>query len=137
LQTGATRESSSGVSVRGFSFQSCIGLHFNPNRKTPPRGQLELEGRIWIHWKDVVEDQKERIMSESANGSSGANAHKREIGEALGRIPSGVFIATAEEGSEKVGMLASWVQQAGFDPPTRSIRTGNSTMWFPAPAALR
>lgn len=36
---------------------------------------------------------------------------------ALGRVPSGLFILTARHGSEETGMLASWVQQCGFDPP--------------------
>jgi flavin reductase (DIM6/NTAB) family NADH-FMN oxidoreductase RutF len=36
----------------------------------------------------------------------------------LGRIPSGIFILTARapDGAE-TGMLASWVMQAGFEPP--------------------
>lgn len=44
------------------------------------------------------------------------------IGPVLGRIPSGVFILTAkiESGSE-TGMLASWVQQASFDPPAVTV----------------
>ena len=39
----------------------------------------------------------------------------------LGRIPSGVFILTAKHGPHETGMLASWVQQAGFEPPTVTI----------------
>lgn len=40
------------------------------------------------------------------------------IGAVLGRIPSGLFVVTARgpEGAQ-TGMLASWVQQASFDPP--------------------
>jgi flavin reductase (DIM6/NTAB) family NADH-FMN oxidoreductase RutF len=45
----------------------------------------------------------------------------KEIGEAIGRIPSGVFVITAQSGDRKVGMLASWVQQVGFEPPTVSV----------------
>lgn len=40
---------------------------------------------------------------------------------ALGRIPSGVFILTAGTGDRATGMLASWVMQAGFEPPTISV----------------
>lgn len=40
---------------------------------------------------------------------------------ALGRIPSGLFILTARHGERRTGMLASWVQQAGFQPPTVSV----------------
>lgn len=43
------------------------------------------------------------------------------VGEAIGRIPSGVFVVTAQGGGRRVGMLGSWVQQVGFDPPTVSV----------------
>ena len=46
---------------------------------------------------------------------------KQTAGKALGRIPSGVFILTAGQGSDATAMMASWVQQAGFDPPAVSI----------------
>ena len=46
---------------------------------------------------------------------------KHTVGKALGRIPSGVFILTASHGGERRAMLASWVQQAAFDPPAVSI----------------
>ena len=35
----------------------------------------------------------------------------------LGRIPSGLFILTARHEGHSTGMLASWVMQAGFEPP--------------------
>jgi len=40
----------------------------------------------------------------------------------LGRIPSGVFILVAgnEEG-QKTGLLASWIQQASFEPPQVTV----------------
>lgn len=40
----------------------------------------------------------------------------------LGKIPSGLFILTAydSEGRE-TGMLASWVQQAAFEPPAVTV----------------
>lgn len=45
----------------------------------------------------------------------------------LGRVPSGLYILTARgpDGFE-TGMLASWVVQAGFDPPsvTVAVRQG-------------
>lgn len=46
------------------------------------------------------------------------------LAAALGRIPSGIYILTARHGDESTGMLASWVQQAGFDPPTVSVAIG-------------
>jgi flavin reductase (DIM6/NTAB) family NADH-FMN oxidoreductase RutF len=36
--------------------------------------------------------------------------------EAVGHIPSGLFIITAMEGEDKAGYLASWVQQVSFSP---------------------
>ncbi|MFM7593730.1 MAG: flavin reductase family protein [Isosphaeraceae bacterium] len=42
---------------------------------------------------------------------------KTRVGQALGRIPSGLFIVTARLDDQSTGMLASWVQQIGFEPP--------------------
>ena len=39
-----------------------------------------------------------------------------DLGAVLGRIPSGIYILTAGVGGRSTGMLASWVQQAGFEP---------------------
>jgi flavin reductase (DIM6/NTAB) family NADH-FMN oxidoreductase RutF len=46
------------------------------------------------------------------------------LGLALGRIPSGLFILTVRKGDRATGMLASWVQQAGFDPPMLTVALG-------------
>ncbi len=46
---------------------------------------------------------------------------EKAIGRALGKIPSGLFIVTARAGEQRGAMLASWVQQAAFVPPTISI----------------
>ncbi len=46
---------------------------------------------------------------------------KTSIGQALGRIPSGLFLLTVRRGPDETGMLASWVQQAGFDPPMVTV----------------
>jgi len=43
------------------------------------------------------------------------------LGQALGRIPSGLYILTVGHGEGSTGMLASWVQQAGFDPPMLTV----------------
>ena len=52
--------------------------------------------------------------------------NEERIGPALGKLPSGVYIATSMLGGEEVGMLASFVEQAGFDPPiiTAAISVG-------------
>jgi flavin reductase (DIM6/NTAB) family NADH-FMN oxidoreductase RutF len=36
--------------------------------------------------------------------------------EAVGHIPSGLFIITSFDGEQKTGYLASWVQQVSFNP---------------------
>lgn len=46
---------------------------------------------------------------------------KQTIGKALGRVASGVFVLTARQQDRTAAMLASWVQQAGFDPPALSV----------------
>jgi flavin reductase (DIM6/NTAB) family NADH-FMN oxidoreductase RutF len=46
---------------------------------------------------------------------------KHTAGKALGKVPSGVYILTASHGGESAAMMASWVQQAAFDPPAVSI----------------
>lgn len=44
------------------------------------------------------------------------------IGRVLGRTPSGVYILTATDGQGRsTGMLASWVQQASFEPPAVTV----------------
>ncbi len=39
----------------------------------------------------------------------------------LGRIASGIYILTIGVGEKATGMLASWVMQAGFEPPMVSV----------------
>ena len=39
----------------------------------------------------------------------------------LGRVPSGLYILSARHGDQETGMLASWVMQAGFEPPMVSV----------------
>ncbi|MCA8998888.1 MAG: flavin reductase [Planctomycetaceae bacterium] len=47
---------------------------------------------------------------------------KTTIAPVLGRLPSGVFILTSLSGDgQETGMLASWVQQAAFDPPMLTV----------------
>jgi flavin reductase (DIM6/NTAB) family NADH-FMN oxidoreductase RutF len=43
------------------------------------------------------------------------------LSPALGRIPSGLYILTVRNGGRASGMLASWVQQAGFEPPMLTV----------------
>ncbi len=41
--------------------------------------------------------------------------------QGLGRIVSGLFVLTAGRGEHATGMLASFVQQAGFEPPAVTV----------------
>jgi len=58
---------------------------------------------------------------------------KHTIGRALGRVPSGVFILTAERDGQPLAMMASWVMQAAFQPPSVSVAIAKDR---PAHAAL-
>src|SRR5262249_49780332 len=46
---------------------------------------------------------------------------QKQLAAALGRVPSGLFIVTIRRGQVETGMLASWVQQCGFEPPTITL----------------
>jgi flavin reductase (DIM6/NTAB) family NADH-FMN oxidoreductase RutF len=47
---------------------------------------------------------------------------KDQVGPVLGRIPSGLTILTAQSpDGDQTGMLASWVQQASFEPPALTV----------------
>ena len=48
------------------------------------------------------------------------------IAAALGKIPSGLFVVSWRDGDHDRGMLASWVMQAGFEPPMIAIAIGTS-----------
>ncbi|MEX0701098.1 MAG: flavin reductase family protein [Planctomycetales bacterium] len=51
-----------------------------------------------------------------------STSSRDEIGRVLGRTPSGVFILTAIDGEgRETAMLASWVQQASFEPPMITV----------------
>ena len=47
--------------------------------------------------------------------------NKKEIGKALGRLPSGLFIVTAHHEDKEDAVLASWVNQCSFEPPAVTI----------------
>ncbi|MFT4640993.1 MAG: 3-hydroxy-9,10-secoandrosta-1,3,5(10)-triene-9,17-dione monooxygenase reductase component [Verrucomicrobiales bacterium] len=46
---------------------------------------------------------------------------KERVGPALGQVTSGLYIATASVEEEPIGMLCSFVEQAGFYPPMITI----------------
>ncbi len=47
--------------------------------------------------------------------------NQKALGAALGKIASGVHIVTASQGDKQGGMIASWVMQAGFEPPSVTL----------------
>jgi len=44
-----------------------------------------------------------------------------QLASVLGRVPSGLFVLTVKHGEIETGMLASWVMQAGFEPPMVTV----------------
>ena len=68
-----------------------------------------------------------RELQETMSAISMTPELQAVIAPVLGRIPSGVFILCAgnDQGS-KTGMLASWVQQAAFEPPQVTVAVNKS-----------
>jgi flavin reductase (DIM6/NTAB) family NADH-FMN oxidoreductase RutF len=48
-------------------------------------------------------------------------SESRNFDPALGRVPSGIYILTIGSGERATGMLASFVMQAGFEPPMVTV----------------
>jgi flavin reductase (DIM6/NTAB) family NADH-FMN oxidoreductase RutF len=73
-----------------------------------------------IHWSLSV--------SETGSASESVSASLREkLTPILGRIPSGVFILVAGDGSGRTtGLLASWIQQASFEPAQVTVAVNKS-----------
>ncbi len=49
-----------------------------------------------------------------------------ELEKTLGALPSGLYILTVGTGARATGMLASWVMQAGFEPPSVTVAINQS-----------
>ena len=47
--------------------------------------------------------------------------NKKQVGKALGRIASGLFVVTAKCEDKEDAVLASWVNQCSFAPPAVTI----------------
>lgn len=48
---------------------------------------------------------------------SNNESHHEDLGKALGRIASGVYIVTVRRGEHRQGLLATWIAQCSFSPP--------------------
>lgn len=47
--------------------------------------------------------------------------NKKEVGKALGLVPSGLFVVTASHDDQEDAVLASWVNQCSFAPPALTM----------------
>ena len=57
---------------------------------------------------------------------------KIEIGKALGKVVSGLFIVTSQKENEKMGFTASFLTQTSFEPPiiTMAMKKGRNSLEF-------
>ncbi len=44
-----------------------------------------------------------------------------QLAQALGKVVSGLYIISLKDSDKEAGFLASWVQQAGFQPPMLTV----------------
>lgn len=47
--------------------------------------------------------------------------NKDELAPVLGKLVSGLYIISLKKDDDEAGFLASWVQQAGFEPPCLTV----------------
>ena len=47
--------------------------------------------------------------------------NKKQVGKALGRVVSGLYVVTAKCEDKEDAVLASWVNQCSFDPPAVTL----------------
>lgn len=57
---------------------------------------------------------------------SPAESAPSPLAQALGRIPSGLFLVTTLDAGRPVGFVGSFVQQVGFEPPTLCVAVGKA-----------
>lgn len=50
-----------------------------------------------------------------------SESHRDELGRALGRIASGVYVVTAKHDGNRHGLLATWIAQSSFSPPLVTV----------------
>ena len=47
--------------------------------------------------------------------------NKKQVGKALGKVASGLYVVTAKYDDKEDAVLASWVNQCSFEPPAVTI----------------
>ncbi len=52
---------------------------------------------------------------------SNSESHHDELGRAIGRIASGVYVVTVRQGEQRHGLLATWIAQSSFSPPMVTV----------------
>jgi flavin reductase (DIM6/NTAB) family NADH-FMN oxidoreductase RutF len=72
-------------------------------------------------YKGVEMTESGFTEAQPAQTESMASAVKELVGSALGKISSGLYIVTCQGNDNSMGMLASWIMQAGFEPPMLSV----------------
>jgi len=78
------------------------------------------------------------MTSENPPADPGDAKHS-PTARALGKVASGIYILTARHGDQETGMLASWVQQAAFEPMMVSVAVRRDRYvcdWLRAGAAV-
>src|SRR5262245_44537847 len=81
------------------------------------------EDRFPTWWPGSHQQQSRQRGAKTWQSSAkgGAMSKSKSYDPVLGRVPSGIFILTVGSGTRATGMLASWVMQAGFEPPMVSV----------------
>lgn len=59
-----------------------------------------------------------------------ATIDKDKVGKPIGKIAGGLYIVNCKCGDDEAGFLASWVQQAGFEPPMLTLAVNHKRDFF-------
>jgi flavin reductase (DIM6/NTAB) family NADH-FMN oxidoreductase RutF len=57
----------------------------------------------------------------SKNAQAEQSADREQLGRAIGRLTSGVYVLTLERAGEPEGILMTWIGQAAFEPPLVTV----------------
>ncbi len=74
-----------------------------------------------VAWSRPTRCHGRRQEKGGVTAEKSLSEERSAVGEALGRIASGCFILTVQDGQRSTGVLVSWVQQAAFEPPMVSV----------------